>query len=185
MSTALIAVLFKSDGINGISQNLTNSPKYVIIDIIKEGCSVEGIVVLAVIVVLALILGVKTVMLLAAATALVGLFLLFMVVFFFISFFGMLSAKRTEAEFTRIGKRSPEARFNLAFYKIGDQEYPNIFPEEGIMEKMLYKTDRKYYVRVHRKGYVFDRFAVMTCTVGFIVSILIVSAAVFAAVNFL
>ena len=67
------------------------------------------------------------------------------------------------------------------FYSIDGKEYPNIFPEEGIMEKMLYKTDRKYNVRLHKKGYVFDRFAVTTCTIGFTLSIVIIIAAAIAA----
>jgi len=142
---------------------------------------VEFIVVIAVIVVLALILGVKPIILLAAAACIVGLFLVFMVIFFIISFFLMLSSKPAEAEFTRLDKRSPKGKFKQAFYMIDGKEYPNIFPEEGIMEKMLYKTDKKYTVRLNRKGYVFDRFAISTCIIGFITSILIVSAAVFAA----
>ena len=154
---------------------------YVIIKGVKGGWSVEGIVVIAVIVVLALILGVKPIMLLAAGGCLILLFLLFMVVFFVVCFTKMLTTKKVEAEFTRIGKRTPEARFNLAFYSIDGKEYPNIFPEEGIMEKMLYKTDRKYNVRLHKKGYVFDRFAVTTCTIGFTLSIVIIIAAAIAA----
>ena len=145
----------------------------------------EGIVVIAVVVGLALILGVKPIVIGAAAIAFAGLFLLFMVVFFIIFFFKMVGSARTEAEFTKIDKRTPTARFNLAFYKIDGKEYPNVFPEEGIMEKMLYKTDKKYYVRLNRKGYVFDRFATTTCIIGFILSILIIAAAVITAITIL
>ena len=137
----------------------------------------EGIVVIAVIVGLALILGVKPIMIGFAAVCFAGLFLLFLVIFFIVFFFKMIGSEKKEAEFTKIGKRSPEARFNLAFYKIDGKEYPNIFPEEGIMEKMLYKTDKKYYVRLNKKGYVFDRFATTTCTVGFTLSVFLIVAA--------
>ena len=47
--------------------------------------------------------------------------------------------------------------------------------------RMLYKTDKKYYVRLHKDKYVFDRFATTTCIIGFILSIIIVSTAVIAA----
>lgn len=145
----------------------------------------EGIVVIAVVVALALILGVSPYIIVSTALCFAGLFLVFMVVFFIIFFFKMLGSKRMEAEFTKIDKRSPTARFNLAFYKIDGKEYPNIFPEEGIMEKMLYKTDKKYYVRLNKKGYVFDRFATTTCIIGFMLSIFILTSAAVVAVNIL
>ena len=145
----------------------------------------EGIIVIAVVVALALILGVKPIVIGVAAVCFAGLFLLFMVIFFIIFFFKMVSSKRTEAEFTKIDKRSPNARFNLAFYKIDGMEYPNVFPEEGIMEKMLYKTDKKYYVRLNKNGYVFDRFATTTCIIGFTLSVFIVTAVAVIALSIL
>ena len=100
---------------------------------------------------------------LAAAGLLFALFALLFVYFFI----RMLLARRREARFSRIAK-SPRSRFKVAYYIVEDREYPNVFPEEGFMEDKLYKNDKKYHVLLDfKRKYVYDRFAVTTCTIGF------------------
>ena len=43
-----------------------------------------------------------------------------------------------------------------------------MFPKEGIMEEMLYNKNKTYHVMLNeRLERVFDRFAVVTCVLGF------------------
>ena len=141
----------------------------------------EAVAVIVVIVVILLIIGVKPIMLAAAGAALIGLVLLLMIMLFFFFFVKLLASHRTEAEFSRIDKKT-NGRFKVAFYIVDGKEYPNVFPEEGFLEEKLYKKNRKYKVFLNKKGYVFDRFAVATCTIGFFISLLLLASAVAAAV---
>ena len=144
----------------------------------------EALAVLFVIIVLCIILGVKPIMLATAGAILIGLVLIFMIVVFLFFFMKLLTSHKAEAEFSRIGVKT-KGRFKVAFYKVDGVEYPNVFPEEGFLEDKLYKKDRKYKVYLNKKGYVFDRFAVATCTIGFFTSILILIGLAIAAVMIL
>ena len=138
----------------------------------------EFILVLAIIAVLCLVIGVKPIYLLAAAAALLGLiytFSLLLLMFFFVR---MLFAKKHKAVFSRIDK-SPRSNFKVAYYKIDDAEYPNVFPEEGFMQNRLYRSDKSCTVFLSRnKKFVFDKFSCATCTIGFILGIATALAAV-------
>jgi len=144
----------------------------------------EAVAVIVVIIVLSVILGVKPIMLAFAAAVVVGLMMAAMILLFFFFFIKLLSSRRAEAEFSRIDTK-PNGKFKVAFYTIDGTEYPNVFPEEGILEKSLYKTGRKYRVYLNKKGYVFDRFAVATCTLGTLIGIGILTAAAYFAFNIL
>lgn len=138
----------------------------------------ELILTAAVIVVLCIILGAKLSFLIIAALALIGLIYaasLLMLCFFFIR---MLFSKRYKAVFSRIGK-SPKSSFNVAYYTIKGEDYPNIFPEEGFFRSKLYRTDKYCTVMLARnKKFVFDKFSCATCTIGFILGIISSAAAV-------
>lgn len=91
-----------------------------------------------------------------------------LVVLFLYSLFLLLRAKRVDAVFTRVGPRDEEDLHKVAYYNIDGTEYPCLFPEEGIFRKKLYRTDRTYRVRFHKKrGCVFDRYAIITTVAGF------------------
>ena len=136
----------------------------------------EIIAVVGVIIVIAIILGVKPIVLVAAAGIAVGLILITMIILFLFFFIKLIFSQKAEAEFSRIDIK-PNGRFKVAFYNVDGKEYPNVFPEEGFLEDKLYRKDRKYRVFLNKKGYVFDRFAVATCIIGFSISLLILSAA--------
>lgn len=136
----------------------------------------EVIAVVGVIIVIAIILGVKPIVLVAAAGIAVGLILITMIILFLFFFIKLIFSRKAEAEFSRIDIK-PNGRFKVAFYIVEGKEYPNVFPEEGFLEDKLYRKDRKYRVFLNKKGYVFDRFAVATCTIGFSISLLILAAA--------
>lgn len=90
-------------------------------------------------------------------------------VFFIYALFLVLISEPKEAVFTRVGEPAPESSHKVAFYRIGETEYPCLFPEEGIFRKRLYKTDRTCRVRLlEKRGRVLDRYAVTTTIVGLI-----------------
>ncbi|MBP5378255.1 MAG: hypothetical protein J6X85_10845 [Ruminococcus sp.] len=131
----------------------------------------EFILVIAIIVVLCIILGVKTIYLLAAGAALLGLIYiasLALLCFFFVRLF---FAKKHKAVFSRIDK-NPRGSFKVAYYTIDGTEYPNVFPEEGLLRSKLYRSDRNSTVFLTKnKKNVYDKFACATCTIGFLLTI--------------
>ena len=138
----------------------------------------EAIAVIAVIVVLCIILGVKAIYLLVAAVILVAAAFaasMLLLAFFFVR---LLFSKKHKAVFSRIDK-SPRSRFMAAYYIIDGTEYPNIFPVESFLHSKLYRTDRDYTVFLSRnRKFVFDRFACITCTTGTIIGIACAAAAI-------
>ena len=129
----------------------------------------EFIAAILVIVVLCIILGVST-----------GLMIVFVAAFFTVSLVRLLLSEKAEAKFSRIDKR-PNGKFRVAYYMVNGQEYPNIFPEEGVFRSKLYKTGRIYTVRIDRsRRFVFDRFACATTAVGFVSGIILTALAVWA-----
>ena len=81
----------------------------------------------------------------------------------------LLMSKWKEARFLRVDLPSEEARYKVAYYMVEGEEIPCLFPEEGILRKKLYRTDKTYHVLLNKKlGRVFDRFAVATCILGLV-----------------
>ncbi|WP_298531549.1 hypothetical protein [uncultured Ruminococcus sp.] len=139
----------------------------------------EAVAVIAVISVVLLIVGFKPITLAMLAAGLIALGIAAMALFFVYFGIRMLLARSQQAEFSRIAK-SPYNRFNVAYYKIGGKEYPNVFPQEGVLVKKLYKSSSTYKVLLDKRGkYVFDRFSITTCIAGLIFCLLILPAAVF------
>ncbi len=130
----------------------------------------EFVIVIIVIAVLFIILGIKPIFLILLALLILWLLFAAASVFFFYFFFVLTASKKKSAYFVKIDKH-PKSRFKTAYYLIEGKEYPNVFPEEGFMEKLLYKTNVEYHVRLSSKGFVFDRFSFATCYIGFILSI--------------
>ena len=97
-----------------------------------------------------------------------------MVIIFTAALFLLLFSKRKKARFVRIDPAYNSERYKCAYYRIsgtGDPEetveYPCIFPEEGVFRKKLYRSDKECTVfLVKRFKRVFDRYAVMTTTLG-------------------
>ena len=140
----------------------------------------EAAAVILIIIVLALILGVKPIFLIIAGAVVIGLLIVMMALLFAFFFAKLITSQKREALFSHIGKKT-NGRFKAAFYIIDGVEYPNVFPEEGLLEDKLYKNEKKYNVFLNKSGYVFDRFAAATCIIGFFVSLALTAAAIFAA----
>ena len=151
-----------------------------ICDLLYEqgGISVELILVIAVIVVLCLVLGIKTTYILIAGAVLIGLIYTASVLLLCFFFVRMLFAKRRRAVFSRIDK-SLRSNFKVAYYTIDGTEYPNVFPEEGFLRSKLYRSDKSCTVLLARnQKFVFDKFSCATCTIGFLLGIATAAAAV-------
>lgn len=134
----------------------------------KGGRIMEAVAVIAVVSVVLLIIGFKPFTIISLALLLLTICFALMALFFVFFFARMLFTRVKKAEFLRIG-RSPRNRFNVAYYSIDGKEYPNIFPSEGIRENKLYKEGKKYTVLLSRNNkFVFDRFSIATCTIGFL-----------------
>ena len=144
----------------------------------------EFFAVIAVIVVLALVLGIKPIFLIVAATILLWLIFASIALLFFYFFFRLLTSKKAVGFFSHIEK-NPKNKFKSAYYTIDDNTYPNVFPEEGLFRNILYKPDKPYKLRLNSRGYVFDKFAFTTCCIGFTISILFVAATIILANIFL
>lgn len=130
----------------------------------------EFILVIAVIVVLCLIIGVKPLFLIAAGVALLGLIYVASLVLLDFFFVRLLFAQKHKAVFSRIDK-SPRSSFKVAYYIIDGNEYPNVFPEEGLMQSRLYRSDRECTVFLAKnKKFVYDKFSRATCTLGFLLT---------------
>lgn len=133
----------------------------------------EFLVVLIIAIIICLILNVSMHYILTGILILVGIGTVFFAVSFLYCFIVLLCSKPKDAEFVRIGPAKGD-KFQVAFYKVEGAEYPCMFPREAILEDKLYKEDKKYRVMWNqRKGKVFDRYACVTCVLGFAVSVLL------------
>ena len=131
----------------------------------------EFIIVIIVVSVLCLVIGVKWIYLLFAAAGLLVFIIAASELLLTFCFFRLMFTKKHKADFSRIDK-SQRSNFKVAYYKINDTEYPNIFPEEGFFRNILYRSDKSYTVFLTRnKKCVYDKFACTTSTIGFLLTI--------------
>lgn len=132
----------------------------------------EFLVVLIIAIVICLILNVSIHYILVGILILVGIGTVLFAVSFLYCFIMLLCSKRKEAEFVRIGPAKGD-RFQVAFYRVDGVECPCMFPREAILEDKLYKENQKYWVMWNqRRSKVFDRYAVTTCILGLVASMI-------------
>ncbi len=137
----------------------------------------EIILTIVIIIVLCVCLGVDIELLALGAVVLALLMIAAMFILFAYSIIRVVVSKKYEADFLRIDK-NPKGRFNVAYYKIEDSEYPCAFPSEVLMKKHIYNPKKEYTVRLDKRmKNVYDRYAELTCVIGFVFS--------FAAVSFI
>ena len=94
-----------------------------------------------------------------------------MVIIFTIALVLLIFSKRKKARFVRIDLPYRSDRYKCAYYRIcgDDEEYPCIFPEEGVFRKKLYNPEKECTVfLVKRFRRVFDRYAVITTIIGLV-----------------
>ena len=133
----------------------------------------EIIIVIIIILAYGLILTANLNYILVAGVIVVGLFLGFLTLFFGYCTICLLCSKKKEASFVRMGQLG-SSEYQVAYYLVEGKEYPCIFPKEGILEDKLYQRDKTYYVMLNKKmDKVYDRFALVTCLLGLVCSVLL------------
>lgn len=107
------------------------------------------------------------------------LVILLMLAMFIYAMLCMLFSKKTEGKFLRTDK-NPKGGFTVAYYSVGGEEYPCMFPSEVFFSSRIYTEGRLYKIRLNRsRKCVFDKFAAATCILGFVFSLLFAVAAAF------
>lgn len=129
----------------------------------------ELLIILVIVIVLCFVLNISMTLIVVGIVALMGIISGLFALAFWGCMVCLLSSERKEATFLRIDK-GHSGKFRVAYYLVEGEEYPCIFPKEAVLESKLYRTDKTYYVMLHKKlGKVFDRFAIITCTLGLVV----------------
>ena len=131
----------------------------------------EIIIVIAIILVLCLILGVKLNYILFGMSLLATVFFGLMAIAFSYCLIRVLFSKRKEARFVRFDEPS-ENKLQVAYYLVEEKEYPCMFPKEFVMENKLYPIDKTRSVMMDRKANrVYDQYAISTCVLGLLFGI--------------
>jgi len=133
----------------------------------------EILVVLVIVILICLILNISFDYILLGTIIVVGIMASAFAISFLYCFFLLVLSKQKEARFVRTGP-SKNSKIQVAYYMVEGAEYPCMFPKEAILEDKLYKKDKIYLVMWNpRVGKVFDRYAITTCILGLIVSVVL------------
>ena len=144
----------------------------------------EIVLVLCVLAALMLIIGFDISTIIACGVFLLAAGIILMFLLFAFSLIAMLSAKMVMTDFVKIDK-SPRGRFDVAYYKFDGKEYPCAFPSEPLMRRRIYAPDKAHRVRLNRRtGTVYDRYASITCVLGFVFSGLLTAGIIWLALSF-
>ncbi len=99
-----------------------------------------------------------------------GAVLAALAVFFLVCAAVLATTRRVRAEFLYIDKG--ERGFPKAYYGVGEETYPNVFPCEMVMRDRIYKKGRPVFVRLqagHRV--VFDANAMAVVVLGVLICV--------------
>ena len=130
----------------------------------------EFVIIAAVVLVLALCLGADFVIVPIMLMVFLIVLLLAIFGFFVYSAVRLAGTKSTIGMFVRIG-RADGKKFDTAFYKVGENEYPNVFPCEVVMRSKIYVPHKVYKLRFDsRYNEVFDLNAVCCVILGLVLS---------------
>lgn len=133
----------------------------------------EFIVVIIIVIVLCLILNVSPYYIMLGGGILLFVLTTLFAIGFVFATVALLFSKRKEARFLRTGPVK-DSKFQVAYYLVEGEEYPCMFPKEGILEEKLYQKEKVCHVMWNQKlGKVFDRFAMTTCVLGLIFSVVL------------
>lgn len=110
----------------------------------------EILIILLIIIVLLLIVGVSTELILFGLMVLMLLMMAVLFVFFSISAVRLILCERTTGKVSKITVNE-RFGFRIPNYKIGDGEFPNVFPCEMVMKKQLYAEGRECRLFLDKK----------------------------------
>ncbi len=107
-----------------------------------------------------------------------------MALFFLFCAAVLFTTKRVKAEYLYIDKE--KRGFPKAYYGVGDEVYPNVFPCEMVMRERIYKTGKPVFVRLQAGWHVvFDTNAIAAVVVGTLICVPAGAYSVYLAAAFL
>ena len=125
----------------------------------------EFVIIATVVLVLAMCLGADFVIVPIMFIVFLVVLLLVIFSFFVYSAVKLTGTKSVKGKFVRFGK------FDTAFYKVSDSEYPNVFPYEVVMRSKIYISDKVCRLRYDgKRNEVFDLNAVCCVIFGLVLS---------------
>lgn len=134
----------------------------------------EIILAIVIIVVICKILGVSNFVLILCGLGIIELIIIAMFLFFVYHTLHLFFTKKHNANFIKIDKPK-KGKFKVAYYEIDNEEYPCVFPMEASFSSS-YREDKIYLVRYSKLlKKVYDKWAVITCIVGLIFSVVAVA----------
>lgn len=130
----------------------------------------EFVIIAAVVLVLALCLGADIAIVPIMLMVFLIVLLLVIFGFFIYSAVRLAGTKSMKGKFVRIS-RAEGKKFDTAFYKIGENEFPNVFPCEVVMRSKIYIPDKICRLRYDgKRNEVFDLNAVCCVIFGLVLS---------------
>lgn len=129
----------------------------------------ELLIAAAVVIALALILGVSGFSIMLVIYCVAAVILLAMTVFFIVSAVMLAGCKRSSGVFERFEKNG---KFETAVYSADGKEYKNLFPAESIMRSRIYSAgERRLFVRSGKKrSFCLDTHSVVIIVSGCVLS---------------
>ena len=130
----------------------------------------EFVIIATVVLVLAMCLGADFVIVPIMFIVFLVVLLLVIFSFFVYSAVKLTGTKSVKGKFVRFG-RAEGKKFDTAFYKVSDSEYPNVFPYEVVMRSKIYISDKVCRLRYDgKRNEVFDLNAVCCVIFGLVLS---------------
>ena len=127
----------------------------------------EIVIGLGIVIGLLVVLGVSPLYIMEGVFVLMILVMAATFVFFAYIAVSLIGSKKRRAVFDRIDK--PEKKpFPSAVYNTDDGEMRNSFPNEFVLKNRLYKKNREVFIRVTKRGGVYDRYSQITVIAGLI-----------------
>lgn len=143
----------------------------------------EIIIGLIVIVVVCKILGVSNFILILCGLGIIELIIILLFIFFVFHTINIFFSKEQNAVFTKFDSVKKN-EFEVAFYEIDGVEYPCVFPKESKFTN-AYSTENICSVRYSKRlKKVYDKWAIATCVVGLVFSVIAVVITFSIIVNF-
>jgi hypothetical protein len=134
----------------------------------------EILLAIIIIIVICKILGVSNFVLILCGLGIIELIIIAMFLFFIYHTLHLFFTKKRNANFVKIDKPK-KGKFKVAYYEIENEEYPCVFPMEASFSSS-YREEKIYSVRYSKLlKKVYDKWAVMTCFIGLIFSIVAIA----------
>lgn len=134
----------------------------------------EILIFIVVIIVACLVLNVNTNYIFLGMLIIMGLFFSLLAIGFIYCCIDLTRCRKYRAQFLEF-KKANERKYEVACYLVDGMEIRCFFPRELIFHNKLYSKDKYYTVFVNaNKERLYDKFAVTTCILGLILSLMFI-----------